>query len=124
MRSINKVMVLGNLTKDPEFKEFDSGKRCAKFSVATNRNWLNKDGEKQTHTDFHNVIAWEKLAEICRDYLKKGAPVLLEGRLSNSSFEKEGRKFHRTEIFVDQLNLISYQKKADQEEINIVEVDA
>lgn len=120
-----KVLIVGNLTKDPEILELESGIKMAKFTVATNRNWTNKEGEKFEQTDFHKVIAWRKLAEICGSYLRKGSAVLVEGKLSNNSFtSKEGKNVKVTEIQADEVNFIANKKNETMNEINLVEVPA
>ena len=97
----------------------------AKFTVATNRNWTNKEGEKFEETDFHKVIAWRKLAEICASYLRKGSAVLVEGKLSNNSFtSKEGKNIKVTEIQADEVNFITNKKNETMNEISLVEVPA
>jgi single-strand DNA-binding protein len=125
MRSMAKVLIVGNLTKDPEIMELESGIKMAKFTVATNRNWTNKEGEKFEQTDFHKVIAWRKLAEICGSYLRKGSAVLVEGKLSNNSFTtKEGKNIKVTEVQADEVNFIANKKNETMNEINLVEVPA
>lgn len=125
MRSMAKVLIVGNLTKDPEIIELESGVKMAKFTVATNRNWTNKEGEKFEETDFHKVIAWRKLAEICGSYLRKGSAVLVEGKLSNNSFtSKEGKNVKVTEIQADEVNFITNKKNETMNEISLVEVPA
>lgn len=120
-----KVLIVGNLTKDPEIIELESGVKMAKFTVATNRNWTNKEGEKFEETDFHKVIAWRKLAEICGSYLRKGSAVLVEGKLSNNSFtSKEGKNVKVTEIQADEVNFITNKKNETMNEISLVEVPA
>ena len=125
MRSLNKVLLIGNLTKDPEMIDLDSGIKMAKFSLATNHGWKAKDGEKKQMTDFHNVIVWRKLAELAQQYLKKGAAVLVEGKLHNNKFQdKEGKNKTVTEVHADEINFITYKKNADIDEINLVSVEA
>lgn len=125
MRSLNKVLLIGNLTKDPEMLDFDSGVKMARFTLATNRNWNTKEGEKKEQTDFHNVIAWRKLAEICTEHLKKGAAVLVEGKLQTNKFkDKEGNAKTVTEVHADEINFITYKRKRDIDEINLVTVEA
>ncbi len=124
MRSLNKVLLIGNLTRDPEMVDFESGVKLAKFTLATNRNWNTKDGEKKTHTDFHHVIAWRKLAEICLVHLKKGAAVLVEGKLQTNEFkDKDGNSKSITEVQADEINFITYKKKDNVDEINLVTVE-
>lgn len=124
MRSFNKVLLIGNLTRDPEMIDLDAGVKMAKFTIATNRNWSSKDGEKKAQTDFHNVIVWRKLAEICQNYLKKGSAVLVEGKLSTNKFkDKDGNSRSVTEVQAEEVNFITYRKNQDIDEINLVSVD-
>lgn len=125
MKSFNKVLLIGNLTRDPEVTDLESGVKMAKFTLATNRNWSTRDGEKKEQTDFHNVIVWRKLAEICANYLKKGAAVLVEGKLQTNKFkDKEGHDKSITEVHADEINFITYKKRLDVDEINLVTVEA
>ena len=121
---MNKVILIGNLTRDPEFIDLDSGIKMAKFTLATNRNWSTKDGEKKEQTDFHSVVVWRKLAEICQSYLKKGAAVLVEGKLQTNKYtNKEGQPKSVTEVHADEINFITYKQKQDVNEINLVTVE-
>ena len=107
MRGFNKVMLCGNLTSDPEVRTAKTGAPFSTFSLATNRGWKNKEGEQVSETDFHRVIAFGKLAEIVGSYLKKGAPVLVCGRLSNRAFtNKEGAKRYITEVVLDDVSFM------------------
>ena len=125
MRSVNKVIVMGYLAADPELKTTTNGHSMAKFSVATNRDWINSDGEKQESADFHRVVAWKGLGEICSKHLSKGAGVYLEGRLSNRKYkDKDGNDRFSTEIVADAVNFINYKKNRNAEEVNLVEVPA
>jgi single-strand DNA-binding protein len=105
--SVNKVILIGNLTKDPEVKSFDGDRKACRFSVATNRTWKDKDGEKKEEVEFHNVTAWGKLAEICGDYLHKGKKVYIEGRLRTRTYEKDGVKHYATEIVADDMKMLT-----------------
>jgi single-strand DNA-binding protein len=98
---LNKVFLYGNLTRDPEVKALPSGQSVASFGLATNRTFTNKEGAKQEQTEFHNIVAFGRTAEVMGQYLKKGRPVFVEGRLQTRSWESEGRKNYRTEIVVD-----------------------
>lgn len=112
MRGFNKVMLYGNLTSDPEVIPTKTGKTFAAFSLATNRDWKNKEGELVSATDFHKVVAFGKLGEIAGQYLKKGRPVLVCGRLNNRSYlNKEGQKRYVTEVVMDDFNFLSRGKK-------------
>lgn len=98
---LNKVLLYGNLTRDPELRALPSGQQVASFGLATNRSFRNKEGAQQEQTEFHNIVAFGRTAEVMGQYLKKGRPVFVEGRLQTRSWEAEGRKNYRTEIVVD-----------------------
>lgn len=98
---INKAMIYGNLTRDPETRALPSGQQVVSFAVATNRTYTDKEGKKQDQTEYHDVVAFGKLAEIMGQWLKKGRPVYLEGRLQTRSWEQDGVKRYRTEIVAD-----------------------
>ncbi|MFN8007645.1 MAG: single-stranded DNA-binding protein [Terriglobia bacterium] len=106
--SVNKVILVGRLGKDPELKYTQSGTPVARFTLATDENWKDQNGEKQQRTEWHNIVAWRKLAEICGQYLNKGKLVYVEGRLQTRSWEdKEGNKRYTTEIQADNLVMLS-----------------
>ncbi|HEY1936398.1 MAG TPA: single-stranded DNA-binding protein [Candidatus Angelobacter sp.] len=107
-KSVNKVILVGNLGQDPEVKYTPSGTPVAKFSLATNERYKDKSGEWQDRAEWHNVIAWQRLAEIVGEYVKKGSKVYVEGRLQTSSWEdrQSGDKKYRTEIVVRDLVLL------------------
>ncbi len=98
---LNKVLLYGNLTRDPEIRALPSGQQVANFSLATNRTYTDKDGRKQEVVEYHNVVAFARQAEIIGQYMKKGRPLFIEGRLQTRSWEAEGKKNYRTEIVVD-----------------------
>lgn len=99
---LNKVYLIGNLTQDPEFKALPSGSSVASFSLATNRTWTDKQGQRQETAEYHNVVAYGKQAETISQYLRKGALLFVEGRLQTRSWEaQDGQKKYRTEIIVD-----------------------
>lgn len=108
-KSVNKVILLGNLGKDPEVKYTPSGVPVAKFSLATNERYKDKGGEWQERTEWHNIVAWQRLAEIVGEYVKKGSKIYIEGRLQTSSWEdkQSGEKKYRTEIVASDLVLLS-----------------
>jgi single-strand DNA-binding protein len=109
----NKVQLIGNLGNNPEVKTLDGGKKMARFSVATNETYRNAKGEKVVETQWHNLIAWGKLAEIAEKYLQKGSEVALEGKLINRSYnDKEGNKKYVTEIQVNELLMLGKENKA------------
>ncbi|MBI2816781.1 MAG: single-stranded DNA-binding protein [Acidobacteria bacterium] len=98
-RSVNKVILVGHLGKDPEVSYTPSGQALAKFSLATNRRSKDKTGEWQDETDWHNIVAWGKTAEFCSQYITKGRLVYVEGRIQNRTWEdKEGKKRYATDI--------------------------
>lgn len=103
--NLNKVFILGNLTRDPELKSLPSGTAVTNFAVATNRVWEDKDGKKQENVEFHNLVAMGRPAEVISTFLKKGDQVLVEGRLQTRSWESEGKKNYKTEIFVESFQL-------------------
>jgi len=114
MRSLNRVALIGNLAADPEMRETSTGKPVANFSLATNRQWKSDDGKKVTATDFHRVVAWKRLGEICGEFLRKGAAIYLEGTLKNRSYEtKEGDKKYLTEIVAKNIKFINLKKDKD-----------
>ena len=94
-------MVYGNLTRDPEVKALPNGTQVCSFSIATNRTYKDRDGNKQEQVEYHNIVAFAKLAEIIGQYLKKGRPIYIEGRMQTRSWEKDGQKHYRTEIVAD-----------------------
>src|SRR5678815_5317568 len=106
-KSVNKVILVGNLGKDPEVKFTPSGVPVAKFSLATNERYKDKAGEWQDRTEWHNIVAWQRLAEIVGEYVKKGSKIYIEGRLQTSSWEdkQSGEKKYRTEIVASDLVL-------------------
>jgi single-strand DNA-binding protein len=106
-RSVNKVILIGNLGKDPELRYTSSGVAVASFSVATNESWKDPEGNTQERTQWHNVVAWRKLAEICGEYLKKGGKLYLEGRLQYRNYDdKNGVKRYVTEIVMDEMVML------------------
>src|SRR5213595_2081512 len=107
-KSVNKVILVGNLGKDPEVKYTPSGTPVAKFSLATNEGYKDKGGQWQDRTEWHNIVAWQRLAEIVGEYLKKGSKAYVEGRLQTSSWEdrQSGETKYRTEIIARDLVLL------------------
>ena len=100
---INKALLFGNLTRDPELRALPSGVNVCNFSVATNRVYRDKDGKKQEPADFHNVVVFGRQADIVAQYLKKGRSVFVEGRMQTMSWEKDGQKQYRTEVIADRI---------------------
>jgi single-strand DNA-binding protein len=107
-KSLNKVTLIGNLGKDPEVSYTASGVAVAKFSIATNERWKDQEGNFQERTEWHNIVAWRKLAEICGQYLKKGSKVYLEGKLQTRSWDDKntGAKRYMTEIVADDMIML------------------
>ena len=109
----NKVQLIGNLGNAPEVKTTESGKKLARFSVATNESYRNAKGEKVTETTWHNLVAWGKVAEIAEKYLTKGKEVVVEGKLVNRSYtDKDGNKKYSTEVQVNELLMLGEKVKA------------
>ncbi len=104
--NLNKVFLIGNLTRDPELRSLPSGQAVVNFGVATNRMWKGKDGSQQKQAEFHNVVMFGRLAEIAKQYLQKGSMVMVEGRLQTRNWEgKDGQKRTRTEIVAEAMQL-------------------
>jgi single-strand DNA-binding protein len=116
-KSVNKVILIGNLGKDPEVKYTPSGTAFAKFSLATNERFKDKSGEWQDRTEWHNIVAWQRLAEIVGEYVKKGSKLYIEGRLQTSSWDdkESGQKKYKTEIVANDLVLLSGRGEGDSE---------
>lgn len=113
MRSINKVIIIGNLTRDPVMKVTQSGQPVATFGVATNRQWTTRDNQRHDSTEFHEVVAWARLAEICEQYIRKGNLVYIEGYLKTRSWDDpsgQGKRY-RTEVVIQ--DIIMLEKRRD-----------
>ncbi|MBU0646937.1 single-stranded DNA-binding protein [Patescibacteria group bacterium] len=109
--NLNKAMIIGNLVRDPEIKNTANGKSVASFSIATSLMWTDQSGQKQEKAEFHNIVAWGRLSEICGQYLKKGAKIYLEGRLQTRDWTgQDGIKRYRTEIIAE--NMIMLDSRA------------
>ena len=112
----NSVQLIGNLGMDPDVKTLESGKKVAKFSIATSENFKNGDGEKTSETTWHNLVLWDKLAEISGKYLKKGHQVAIEGRIVYRTYEdKKGVTKYITEILVNELLMLKSPTKEHEE---------
>jgi single-strand DNA-binding protein len=107
-KSLNKAMLIGNLGRDPELRYTPSGVAVATFTLATNESWKDQDGNTQERTEWHNIVAWRKLAEICGEYLKKGKKVFVEGRIQTRSYDDKntGAKRYITEIVLDNMIML------------------
>ena len=107
MASVNKVILVGNLGRDPEVRYMPNGEAVCNFSIATTDSWRDKNGQRQERTEWHNIVMYRKLAEIAGEYLKKGRPVYVEGRLQTRKWQtKEGQDRYTTEIVADQMQML------------------
>lgn len=108
MGSLNKIMLIGNLGKDPEVKHLDNGATVANFSIATSESYKDKNsGERIEQTEWHNIVLWRGLAEVAEKYLKKGDSVFVEGKSRTRSYDKNGVTVYTTEVICDQLTMLS-----------------
>lgn len=113
MRSVNKVILVGNLTRDPQVKTTSNGQTVTTFGLATNRNWTTNEGEQKSSTEFHELVVWSKLAEIAANTLKTGKLVYIEGYLKTRSWDQEdGTKRFKTEVVVEDLIILSKREDA------------
>ncbi len=107
MAGVNKVILVGNLGKDPELRYTPSGQAVATFSLATNRKWKDKEGQAQDQTEWHNIVTWGRQAEIAKEYLKKGTPLYIEGRIQYRTYnDRDGNKRYVTEIVAQTLQML------------------
>jgi single-strand DNA-binding protein len=115
MKTVNKLILLGNLTRDPELRHTENKKPVCSFGLATNRNRMSTDGEKHEETDFHRIVAWDKLAETCQQYLKKGRKVYVEGRLQSHTYTgQDGIERTGVEVVLEELVMLDSLHKAGQ----------
>jgi single-strand DNA-binding protein len=122
-RGLNKVMLIGNLGRDPEMRYTPNGKPVTSFSLATSRNWVSAGGERHDETEWFNVVAWGNLAEICNQHLSKGQKVYVEGRLQTRSWEDEnGQKHFRTEVVANEMIILT--GRPEQLSLNGAEIGA
>lgn len=113
-RSLNRVQLIGNLTRDPELRYTPSGTAVCSFSIATNRNWTTDSGEKKEEVEFHRIIAWNKLGELCSQFLVKGRKVYVEGRLATRTWTgQDGASRSTTEIVIDDMILLDSKRPED-----------
>lgn len=104
MAGLNKVILIGNLGRDPELRKTPSGTSVVSFSIATTERWTDKNGSRQDRTEWHNIVAWSRLAELAHQYLRKGRSVYIEGRITTRSWDdKDGNKKYKTEIVANQI---------------------
>lgn len=122
MKGVNKAILVGNLGKDPELRYLPSGQPVAKFSLATGSRWKDKDGQWQDRTDWHNIVAFGRTAEVCNEYLKKGSPLYVEGRIQTRSYDdRDGNKKWITEIVAQNVNLLGRKGETEEEVPETVE---
>lgn len=114
-RGLNKVMIIGNLGRDPEMRYTPSGKPVTTFSVATSRSWSTSEGEKREETEWFNIVAWSSLAEICKQFLTKGQQVYIEGRLQTRHWDdQEGNKHTSVEIVANEMIILSERRETGE----------
>jgi single-strand DNA-binding protein len=119
MASVNKAILIGNLGADPELRYTNTGTAVANFRIATNDQWTDKNGEKQERVEWHNIVAWAKLGEVCGKYLKKGRPVYVEGRLQTRQWEdQQGNKRYTTEIVAQVMQMLGRPTEAGEGDTN------
>ncbi len=107
MAGLNKVTLIGNLGRDPELRYTANGRPVANFTLATNESWTNREGEREERTEWHRIVAWGKLAEICAEHLSKGKQVYIEGRIQTRDWEdREGNKRRTTEVVADTIQFV------------------
>jgi len=112
---VNRVMLIGRLGRDPEVRYTQSGKSVTDFSLATNERWVDSDGNRQDRTEWHNIVVWGKLAEICGQYLKKGKLVYIEGRLQTREWDdRDGNKRRTTEIVANNMQMLESRNATDR----------
>src|SRR3989338_11096209 len=118
-RSLNRVQLIGNLTRDPELRYTPNGTAVCSFGLATNRSWKTDTGEKREEAEFHNIVAWNKLAELCSQFLVKGRKVYVEGRLATRSWTgQDGAQRNRTEIVISDMILLGERKSGSTENLS------
>jgi len=115
MAGVNKVILIGNLGRDPEIMTFDNGVKKASFSLATTESYKNRDGNRVDQTEWHNIILWRGLAEVAEKFLKKGNSVYIEGKIRTRSYEQDGVKKYVTEIFGDNMTMLGKKDSNDND---------
>ena len=111
--SFNKICLIGNLGKDPEVKTFDNGNSVTKFTLATSETYKDKQGQKQTETEWHNITAWGKLGEICSQYLKKGSKIYAEGQLKSRKYDVNGETRTAYEITIKEMRMLGEKQESN-----------
>jgi single-strand DNA-binding protein len=113
-KGLNKVMLIGRLGKDPELKYTEKGTAYCNFSIATDESYKDENGNKVERTEWHNIVTWRKLAEICQQYLKKGSKIYCEGKLQTDSYEKDGVKRYSTKIVMTDMTMLDNKGASDK----------
>jgi single-strand DNA-binding protein len=115
MAGVNKVILVGNLGKDPEVRYLDNGVAVANFSLATTENYKNKQGERVSQTEWHNIVLWRGLAEVAEKFLKKGSSIYIEGKIKNRKWEdKDGNTRYNTEILADNMTMLGAKPSSEE----------
>ena len=110
-RDLNKVILIGNIGRDPDLRQTDKGNAISTFSLATNSTWVDREGVRSEKTEWHNIVAWNRLAEICHQIIHKGDQIYIEGRLRTRSWNTEsGESFHKTEVIAEQMIKLSRRR--------------
>jgi single-strand DNA-binding protein len=117
MAALNKCMIIGNLTRDPEMRYTPPGVAVTKFSLAVNEKYKNDQGEEKGKVEFVNVVAWKRLAEVCGEFLKKGMPVYVCGKLTTTSYEKDGIKRFNTSITASEMQMLGSNQASSQDKV-------
>lgn len=120
--AVNKIILVGNVGKDPEVRYLENGVAVAKFPLATSENYKNKNGERVSNTEWHNIVAWRGLAEIAEKYVKKGNQLFIEGKLASRSWDdKEGNKRYITEVIVSNMQMLDKKSKPTEQSSDSVD---
>jgi len=120
MRSVNKVIIIGNVTRDPEIRKTQSGQTVCTFGLATNREWITSDGRKKSSAEYHEVVAWARLSEICEKYVRKGKLLYVEGYLKTRSWDTpEGIRKFKTEVVIQDMIMLEKRRDGEQTDIEV-----
>ncbi len=123
-RDLNKVILIGNIGRDPELRRTENGSAISTFSLATNTMWINREGERNERTEWHNIVTWNRLAEICKQIIRKGDQIYIEGRLRTRTWNDEhGERHQKTEIIAEQMIKLGRRSESGEDEEIGLEVD-
>lgn len=123
MRSVNKVILIGNLTRDPEMRQTPNSQQVCTFGIATNRQWVSKDGGKHSSAEFHELVAWARLADICGKYLRKGKLIYVEGYLKTRAWDTpEGIRRHKTEVIVQDMIMLEKRPRDGGDDLDEIAI--